>query len=81
MPSDKFKVLYGLHREVVATSSAKRCQLMVMYTDGKPDIVLTVNELGLKGHDYVYRIFGSDGQKAYSDAVKHLRELLEVKTA
>lgn len=77
---EKFKVLYGLHR-IVTTTTSVQTRLMKAYTDGKPDITLTVNELGIRGRDFTYRIYGSDGQKNYEDAVRHLTDIIKLKTA
>ena len=75
---EKFKVLYGLHR-IVTTTTSVHSHLVKMYTDGKPEITLTVNELGIRGHDYIYRVSGPDGQKQYEDAVRHLTEIIKLK--
>ena len=75
---EKFKVLYGLHR-IVATTTSVTSRLTKVYTDGKPEITLTVNELGIPRHDYIYRVSGPDGQKQYEDAVRHLTEIIKLK--
>jgi hypothetical protein len=75
---EKFKVLYGLHR-IVTTTTSVHSHLVKTYTDGKPEIVLTVNGLGIPRHDYIYRVSGSDGQKQYEEAVRHLTEIIKLK--
>ena len=75
---EKFKVLYGLHR-IVTTTTSVRSHLVKTYTDGKPEITLTINELGIPRHDYVYHVSGPDGQKQYEDAVRHLTEIIKLK--
>ena len=74
---EKFKVLYGLHR-IVSTTTSVTSRLTKVYTDGKPEITLTINELGIKNRDHVYRIFGPDAQKQYDEAVQHLTEILSL---
>lgn len=75
---EKFKVIYGLHR-IVTTTTSVTSRLTKVYTDGKPEITLTVNELGIPRHDYIYRVSGPDGQKQYEDAVRHLTEIIKLK--
>ena len=73
-----WKVLYQLHR-IVTTTTSVRSHLVKTYTDGKPEITLTVNELGIPRHDYVYHVSGPDGQKQYEEAVRHLTEIIKLK--
>ena len=75
---EKCKVLYQLHR-IVTTTTSGHSHLVKTYTDGKPEITLTINELGIKNRDHVYRIFGPDAQKQYDEAVQHLTEILSLK--
>lgn len=75
---EKFKVLYGLHRIVIGTTSVKS-RLAKAYTDGKPEVILTINELGIKGHEFTYRIYGSSAQEEYRKAIEHLTQILKMR--
>lgn len=80
--NDMWRNLVNLHRAVnMKTSSFVRvCRF---FQDGKPDIIVTVYEYGLKFSDrcHIYPVSGEGAEQAYKEAMEHMTELLELKTA